>query len=197
MPLACFPSEIVWFSVFLRTAVGLGGSPHESGPAQTEGGKLAELYRAYGGAIFARCRRLLGDDAAAEDATQETFMRVYRHIAAAPDAREAVAWIYRIATNYCLNELRDRKRRPLAVETLPESASVEPEQALANVDLARQLMQRVPAKLRAPAWLYYVDGLDQEEVARVLGISRRTVVTRLGAFQESARKYLARSGVQP
>ncbi|MFI5376709.1 MAG: sigma factor, partial [Candidatus Rokuibacteriota bacterium] len=50
--------------------------------------------------------------ASAEDATQETFVRVRRHLEKAPDAHEALLWIYRIATNYCLNELRDRKGRP-------------------------------------------------------------------------------------
>src|SRR5262249_2483041 len=85
--------------------------------------RLADLYRAYGPTIYARCRRLLGDDAAAEDATQETFMRVQRHLEKAPDSREALAWIYRIATNYCLNELRDSKVRAKPVEELPEISS--------------------------------------------------------------------------
>src|SRR6267378_1378915 len=74
--------------------------------------RLTPLYRTYGPIIYARCMKLLGDRATAEDATQETFMRVHRHLDKAPDSTEALAWIYRIATNYCLNEIRDRKRRP-------------------------------------------------------------------------------------
>src|SRR5437762_3845020 len=69
--------------------------------------RLTGLYRMYGPIIYARCMRLLGDRAAAEDATQETFIRVHRHLHKAPD--EALGWIYRIATNYCLNEIRNRK----------------------------------------------------------------------------------------
>src|SRR5262245_12099271 len=75
-------------------------------------GRVTELYRSYGGIIYARCRKLLGDDSAAEDAAQETFIRVFRHLDRAPDERAALAWIYRIATNYCLNEIRDRRLRP-------------------------------------------------------------------------------------
>ena len=75
--------------------------------------RLTALYRSYGPAIYWRCLRLLRDRAAAEDATQETFMRVLRHLDRAPDADEAIRWIWRIATNYCLNELRNSKRRAI------------------------------------------------------------------------------------
>lgn len=153
--------------------------------------RLTELYRAYGPTIYARCRRLLGDGTAAEDATQETFMRVHRHLDKA-DSREALAWIYRIATNYCLNEIRNRKHRPELHESLPEVVTDDVERALGDRDLAAKIVTRSPEKLRAVAWLYHVDGLDQAEVARVLDISRRTVVTRLAEFTDNAKKFMAR-----
>lgn len=153
--------------------------------------RLTELYRSYGPAIYARCRRLLGDGASAEDATQETFMRVHRHLAKA-DSREALAWIYRIATNYCLNELRNRKHRPEPHDELPEVIGGDVAGALADRDLAARIVERAPEKLRVVAWLHHVDGLDQGEVARVLDISRRTVVNRLAEFAENAKKFAQR-----
>jgi RNA polymerase sigma-70 factor (ECF subfamily) len=155
--------------------------------------RLTRLYRQYGPYIYTRCVRLLGDRASAEDATQETFMRVHRHLHRAPDHGEALAWIYRIATNYCLNEIRDRKLRPLAEPGNLELRDDGIEAALANRDVVARIVGRSPAKLRAPAWLHHVDGLDQGEVARVLGISRRTVINRLAAFADGARKFIARS----
>jgi RNA polymerase sigma-70 factor (ECF subfamily) len=140
--------------------------------------------------IYARCRRLLGDGAAAEDATQETFMRVHRHLDKA-DSREALAWIYRIATNYCLNEIRNRKRRPEPAEQI-EQIGDDLYVALADRDLAERIVERAPEKLRVVAWLHHVDGLDQAEVARVLDISRRTVVNRLAEFSTNARKFVER-----
>src|SRR5215813_6025428 len=98
--------------------------------------RLTALYRAYGPVIYARCRRLLGDGGAAEDATQETFMRVYRHLDKA-DSREALGWIYRIATNYCLNEIRNRKRRPALDDrssSIPEAQGDDLERMLADRD---------------------------------------------------------------
>jgi predicted RNA polymerase sigma factor len=56
--------------------------------------RLTTLYRQYGPFIYARCVRLLGDRAAAEDATQETFMRVQRHLHKAPDPKDALGWVY-------------------------------------------------------------------------------------------------------
>ena len=153
--------------------------------------RLVALYRTYGGAIYARCRRILGDHPTAQDATQETFIRVYRHIDRAPDAQHVLRWIYRIATNYCLNEIRGRKLRPAPVEQLPERpAPGAPDDPIADRELVQRLVHQVPEKLRTVAWLYHVDGLEQAEVAEILGISRRTVVNRLGEFQERSRKVL-------
>ncbi|MEO8705641.1 MAG: sigma-70 family RNA polymerase sigma factor [Kofleriaceae bacterium] len=153
--------------------------------------RLTALYRAYGPVIYARCRRLLGDGNAAEDATQETFMRVHRHLDKA-DSQQALGWIYRIATNYCLNEIRNRKRRPELHEQLPETVGDSLEQVLADRELAALIVERAPEKLRVVAWLHHVDGLDQTEVARVLDISRRTVINRLAEFTDNARKLVLR-----
>jgi RNA polymerase sigma-70 factor (ECF subfamily) len=138
----------------------------------------------------------LRDDALAEDATQEVFVRVLRHIESAPDDAAALAWIYRISTNYCLNQIRDRSRQaePTAPSDLPEASGDHPEPELMDRDLAMKLVSRAPEKLRAAAVLYYVDGMEQEQVARTLGISRRTVINRLQEFTERSRKFLTREG---
>ena len=157
--------------------------------------RLTALYRRYGPAIYARCRALLADDADAEDATQETFLRVHRHLDRVPDAREALYWIYRVATNHCLNELRGRRGRALPAGDLPEPVvpSDWDETRILDRDLVRRLVARARPKVRSVAWLYFADGFDQDEVAAVLGLSRRTVAARLAHFQQNARKFVARS----
>jgi RNA polymerase sigma-70 factor (ECF subfamily) len=150
----------------------------------------AGLYRTYGGAVFARCRRVLGDPHAAEDATQEVFLRVHHHLARVPDTAEALRWIYRVATNYCLNQLRDAKRRhtlDLEWRSFQPSASVDRPAAD-----ARWIMSKVPLNVASVAWLYHVDGMRQQEIAELLDISRRTVVARLGTFERHMRALLAR-----
>ncbi|MDX2011616.1 MAG: RNA polymerase sigma factor [Myxococcaceae bacterium] len=159
-------------------------------------GRVSDLYRKFGPAIYSRCRRLLKDDALAEDATQEVFVRVMRHIEVAPDDAAALAWIYRISTNFCLNQIRDRSRQaePTAPDELPEGEGEVLEPKMLDRTLAMQLVERTPEKLRETVVLYYVDGLEQEQVAQTLGISRRTVINRLQEFQERSRKFLAREG---
>jgi RNA polymerase sigma-70 factor (ECF subfamily) len=155
--------------------------------------RVADLYRTYGPTIYWRCLRILGDHGAAEDATQETFVRVHKHLARAPGDDEAIAWIWRIATNLCLNERRDAGRRPLPVEELPALGDGALRDELhGDRDLARRVIRHADEGDRAVAWLYHVDGMEQDEIARTLGISRRTVVNRLASFTENARKFVRR-----
>jgi RNA polymerase sigma-70 factor, ECF subfamily len=160
-------------------------------PASIADGRLGELYRAHGLAIYHRCLRLLADRHAAEDATQETFLRVYRHMQRIPDPVEVLRWMYRIATNYCLNEIRRRRLRPIPMDIVPEpcaQSGVELRDRIAEKDAIRQITARVAEPLRQVAYLHHLCGLEQQEVADMLGISRRTVVYRLAAFNRCARQ---------
>ena len=170
-----------------------GGSTADgvcSESVQTPELRLEALFRRYGPIIYHRCRMILGDAAAAQDATQETFLRVQRHLEKIPEADEALAYIYRIATNYCLNERRNQKHRAEPMADPPEVSEPSFEERVADRHLASRLIAGVPAHLRAPAFLHYVDGLEQGEVAKVLNVSRRTVVSRLSEFQSRAKGLL-------
>ena len=152
------------------------------------GGRTSELYRRFGPIIYSRCRRLLRDPLAAEDATQEVFLRVLKHIDGAPDDQVVLAWIYRISVNYCLNVHRDERRRENALAAIPRIEADDPRPALADRDVALYLLGLAPAHLRAPAWLYFVEGHEQKQIAKTLGISRRTVINRLNAFVARSKK---------
>src|SRR6478672_5600517 len=155
---------------------------------------VQDLYRRYGGVISCRCQRILKNKAAAEDAAQETFLRVHRHLRSAPPTEEALRWIYRIATNYCLNELRRERTQGRRADDAPEVSDHRfGEDRFADRDLLRRLVTLAPAHLGETAWLYHVDDLDQSEVAEVLGVSRRSVVTYLRQFREFALRYLRQS----
>ena len=137
--------------------------------------RLAALYRRYGPAVYSRCRRVLRDESLAEDATQEVFVRVLRHIDEAPDDEAA---------------LRARGSQAEPVADLPERAGEHPETALGERDSCLKALGSVSEKLRAPAVLYYVDGMEQAQIADVLGVSRRTVINRLQEFAVKAKGYL-------
>jgi RNA polymerase sigma-70 factor (ECF subfamily) len=158
--------------------------------------KVAELYKLYGPAIYRRCLRLLGDKEAARDATQEVFGKLMRDVANLEGRDTALPWIYRVATNHCLNHRRNAGRR--GEEPMPELEVAEQEtagglDAVPERQIAQQLLSRFDEKTQAIAVGVFVDGMEHEEVAQALGISRRTVSRKLDRFLVNARKYLNRS----
>jgi RNA polymerase sigma-70 factor, ECF subfamily len=147
-----------------------------------------QLYRTYGTLIYARCRRLLRDRASAEDAAHETFLRVRPYLAQGSEASELLPLLYRIATNYCLKVLRSRslQARLQDVDLRAELAQSY-DAALARFH-AMQALEHLPEQTQRVAFLTYAAGMTQDEVARSLGISRRTVVYRLSELRSEARR---------
>jgi RNA polymerase sigma-70 factor (ECF subfamily) len=156
--------------------------------------KAAELYRLHGPAVYRRCLRLLKEPEAARDATQEVFVKLIRDMERLADRETVLPWIYRVATNHCLNLRRNASRRGDDA-AMPDLELADPDSADHYPDrtLARQVLSRFDASTQAVAVGVLVDGMEQEEVAVVLGISRRTVARRLERFLDGARRFLAGS----
>ena len=154
---------------------------------------LEGLYSRYSRSVFRRARTLLGDHQSAEDATQEVFLR-------AMNAREVefssapMAWLYRTTTNLCLNRLRDAKRRgEILAVWAPERAP----QGDADARLVvKRILGQVPEDLQEVAIYHYVDGLSHDEIATIVGVSRRTVGNRLVTFHEHVGELLAKEAVR-
>ena len=149
-----------------------------------------ELYARFAPTIYARCRQILRDATAAEDATQEVFFRIHRRLARLEGQRHAMAWLYRAATNHCLNEVRNGRTHMVLMAMAPAQPASDAEQWLSARDLVARLVRELPADLALTAWLYHVDGLEQAEIAEICGVSRRTVISRLNRFSERARAFL-------
>jgi RNA polymerase sigma-70 factor (ECF subfamily) len=147
---------------------------------------IEKLYAKYGPTIYARCKRLLKDGTAAEDATQDVFMKILRHIEAAPTEDAVLPWIHRITTNHCLNVIRDAKRRAEPVEHVPELVDDEFEDSVVTRDFANRVLAATPDELKQPAVMYHARGVEQSKVATALGVSRRTVLYRLAEFTRRA-----------
>jgi RNA polymerase sigma-70 factor (ECF subfamily) len=153
--------------------------------------EAAGLYRTYGPAVYRRCLRLLRDRELARDATQDVFIQLLRQWNTSTEPRTVLAWIYRVATNHCLNLLRNARRRgEQPLDLAPGKAdgvqSLDPQRLV-----AQQVLSRFDPTTQAVAVGVFVDGMEHEELARALGISRRTVSRRLEHFIQSARQYLA------
>jgi RNA polymerase sigma-70 factor (ECF subfamily) len=132
---------------------------------------------------------LLRDEQAALDAMQEVFIRALRAGSEFRADSSPMTWLYRITTNYCLNSIRDKARRS---ELLRGKSPPSEEEPLSAEDrqTVLQLLSQVPADVGAVAIHYFIDEMKQEEVADVLGVSRRFVRDRLDEFREAARRLL-------
>jgi RNA polymerase sigma-70 factor, ECF subfamily len=175
----------------------LGGAPEvRRRDAMTRTEKVEALYGKYGPAIYARCRRIMKDGNAAEDATQDVFLKVLRHFESAPSAEAVLPWIHRITTNHCLNLLRDARRHAAPMDDVPEQIDDEFEDDVMSRDFASRVLSDAPEELRAPAVLYHGRGIEQGKVAEVLGVSRRTVLYRLAEFTKRVVRFhtLAEAG---
>lgn len=134
--------------------------------------------------IFAKCRRLLGDTAAAEDVAQETIFRLWKsNLGAGTDPRTIMAWLYRTCTRLAIDELR-RRRKTQAPDTPLEAVpcGVDAAACLEARHLVARLAGSVPAEELDTVVLCRVDGLSHPEVAQVLDVSERTVRRLLASF---------------
>lgn len=148
------------------------------------------LYRSYGPSVLRRARSLLGSESAAWDALHEVFVRALHNLEVFRGESSPMTWLYRITTNYCLNQLRDSGRhrtriRQLGLVLSPASAD-DPELRLTLL----QLLHRIPAELCEIAVYHYIDRMTHEEIAEVMRVSRRTVGNHLKAFREKAQLLL-------
>ena len=156
--------------------------------------RAAELYKQYGPVVYRRCLRLLKDPEAAKDATQEVFMKLVRDMAKLEERETVLPWIYRVATNHCLNSRRNSHRRGEdGAEADLEIASTTPADVYPDRALVQSVLSRFDSATQAVAVGVIVDGMEHEEVAAALGVSRRTVARKLERFLENARKYITRS----
>jgi RNA polymerase sigma-70 factor (ECF subfamily) len=143
--------------------------------------------------VLGLCCRLLGDEEGSRDATQEIFLKVWRKASGFRPRGKVSTWLYRVATNHCLNVLRRRKIvRMLPFSSGPEDDSgapwepaspapspLESFQSRERWRTVRQAIDRLPDTQRAVLVLARFEGLGYREIAEVLGITVGAVESRL------------------
>ncbi len=147
---------------------------------------IEELYQRYGALVRRRARAILGEEQAALDAMQEVFVRAMRERDGFRGEASPVTWLYRITTNLCLNRVRDHARRRELMEAQGPPPAGAPADSEDKAILA-SVLARVPEELREIAVYYYVDEMNQDEIAELTGLGRRTVGNRLEEFRAKAR----------
>ena len=164
------------------------------------------LVLAYQDMAFNLAYRMLSDDDAAEDVTQTAFISAYTHL---KDYRGGSfkAWLMRMVTNACYDELRRRKRRPTVPLTPMDDdeeeeiespawladGSPSPEEQVSAEELDRAVkhcLEDLPDDFRAVVVMVDVEGLDYQEVAEVIGKPLGTIKSRLARARLKLRDCL-------
>jgi RNA polymerase sigma-70 factor (ECF subfamily) len=139
------------------------------------------LYRATYPRIFATLVMILKDRPAAEDATQEAFLRAFRAWKSWKQDAPAEAWVHRIALNVAFTRRRREQFQEVANLVLRLGRVDDPDPtASADPDL-RQELRALPPKQAAAVVLRYLHGYTNREIALSLGVPERTVASRLAA----------------
>jgi RNA polymerase sigma-70 factor (ECF subfamily) len=183
--------------------------PHGSAVTDTEAKVEATLLAAAGdgdaaafralvdrhlSGVLAVARRMLRDDAEAEDVAQEALLRLWRSAEAIEVGAHGLRpWLRRVVSNLCVDRMRSGRRLSV-VEEVPEQT--EPATQLAQVE-ANEVSKRVDAALkelpdrqRMALTLFHYEGLSQIEVGRIMGISDEAVESLLARARRSLKTSL-------
>jgi len=164
------------------------------------------LFEKHGRAMVAFCRRFTRDPSRAEELAQDVFLKVYRSADGYEPTARFTTFLYRIATNHCLNELRRGEHQvraeidplsedgaPLDPDTLPGNAAT-PEEMVRGQALTRDvdaMLAALPESQRAALVLARFEGLPYEEIAQVLGTTVPSVKSLVHRATVSAARALA------
>ncbi len=165
---------------------------------------FAEIVRSYQRRIYAVAMRMTRRHEVADDITQDTFVRAYRSLSRFELGRPLQPWLTRIAVNLAINYLNGVAKRELPLSEdgaasstrLPyvEPLHANPERALESEELAQDLeraVARLPLEQRTVFLLKVVEEMRYEEIAKLLGISEGTVMSRLSRARGRLKVMLA------
>ncbi len=144
------------------------------GCAAGDTGVFEEIYQRFGERMKSVAWSHLGNVSDAEDAVQETFLKIHRAATTFTGEASFSTWAYRILVNTCYDALRRRKRR--VEETNLDDAVETAVRTAPNVDdtkriALRRMLDELPEQRRAVFTLFEIEGLSHAEIAQILGIS--------------------------
>lgn len=167
-----------------------------------------QLVVKYQAAVYNLCLRMTGDPEDAADMTQESFLKAWRSLDSFQGNAAFSTWLYRLASNTCLDHLRSVKRKSqlsLVIEDtegeeqtleVPDSAPSPEEQVieLEEHSILNEALQSLDYEQRQILILRAVNGLSYTEIAQVLKLKEGTVKSRLARAREQLRKKLLQNG---
>jgi RNA polymerase sigma-70 factor (ECF subfamily) len=169
---------------------------------------FSEIIGRYKGKLYNYILRMTGDADDAEDLTQEVFIRMYSSLDSFRKQSSLNTWLFRIASNICIDAYRRNKKHKAIAYSLDEpifgddssegaheapDVSYEPHRIFMKIETAGQIekaLMRLPEKLREVVLLFDVEGVPYEEIAQIVDCPLGTVKSRLFNGRAQLRKLL-------
>ncbi|MFS0784259.1 RNA polymerase sigma factor SigW [Bacillus sp. 1P06AnD] len=165
-------------------------------------GEVVEIYK---DKVFQLCYRMLGNRHEAEDMAQEAFVRAFVNIHSFNIKRKFSTWLYRIATNLCIDRIRKKKpdyyldaeiagAEGLNMYSQVASDTKMPEDEVESLELQDRIQKEIlklPEKYRTVIVLKYIEELSLKEIGEILDLPIGTIKTRIHRGREALRKQLS------
>ena len=156
-----------------------------------------ELIRQYEKKVYTLCFRMCGNSEDAEEAAQDAFLALWRGIDRFRQESSLSTWIYRLATNACIDTLRRRKKQSGSVSLDAVDTSPQPQETVEHRE-AQKLLQEglsaLPEEYRKVLILREIEGLSYTEIAESASIELGTVKSRISRGRSLLRNFLSGNG---
>lgn len=153
------------------------------------------LYSRYASKIYGKCLTILKDEAMAEDATQEIFMKIFLNLSRFEEKARFSTWIYSITYNYCIDYLRRKQKHGNVfsddeIEKAADVAEDVSDVALMELEVKqlRNILDEMPPGDRTILLMKYQDDMSIREIAEILNKSESAVKMKIKRAKEKAQK---------
>ncbi len=152
-----------------------------------------QLYSRYSGKVYGKCISLLKNEAAAEDAVQEIFVKILLNLSKFSGKSKFSTWLYSISYNFCIDTIRRKKKNPNAFAddiTGHEIADDVDDRFLLemNIERLKVIMDRVPVGVKSILLMKYQDEMSIKEISAILSKSESAIKMKIKRAKQKFKK---------
>ena len=153
-----------------------------------------KLYVKYSGKVFSKCISLLKNEALAQDATQDIFLKIFLNLAKFGGKSKFSTWIYSITYNYCIDLIRKGKKEKKIfsedIEKAPDLAEDVPDSAILEMEVKKLkiVLEKIPVGDKAVLLMKYQDDMSIKEISSTLDKSESAIKMKIKRAKHKVQK---------